>query len=467
MNDEKMNRTKGKVILFYPTISGVWEYVWFPFPYLYIAPFLEKAGYTVRIIDARVDNDWEQHLRHEITDAICFGVTGMTGPDLKNAADACNIVREAQTNVPIVWGGHHAKQLPEQILEEGMADYVLTGPGEYALPNLIDSIQKEVEPDGVEGLIYKKEGIKQGVNRLASIDFSYDIFPAFHLLDIEKYRSPNNIVSYFSSRGCPYRCTFCTTGDFSHSYRTIQQFNREIDYLVKDLGFRNIFFQDGTFFISKDRVMAIARKMKELGPDVKWKAKARANSLLNYSKKDIEFLYDSGLRSIFIGVESGSPRILKLMEKKITPQQAVESAQLCSEFNFEFYVSFMFAVPGETLDDLKQTIDLIRKIKAVNPKVTVQNSVYMPLPGTPMYDMCLELGYIPPKNMAEWASRDISSNFEKRTDVNWIDPSIFEEYVQIYNDEFPNYKHVYEREKEGNYVSPFANNQEGKRKPKT
>jgi|TARA_B100000315_G_C14524537_1_gene563170 radical SAM superfamily enzyme YgiQ (UPF0313 family) len=459
MSDEKMNQTKRKVILFYPTIPGVWKYVWFPFPYIYLGPFLERAGYTVKIIDARVDENWAQVLLREINDAVCFGVTGMTGPDLSNAIEACNIVREAQPHIPIIWGGHHANQLPEQILNEGVGDYVFTGPGEFGLSNLLDLIQKGAELDSFESLIYAQNGIKKGVKSFTPIDFGYDIFPAYHLLDIEKYRSPNNIVSYFSSRGCPYHCTFCTTGDFFHSNRSVPQFIREIDYLVKDLGFHNIFFQDGTFFISKERVMTIAQKMKELGPEVKWKAKARANSLLNYSKADLDYLHDSGLRSIFFGIESGSPKILKIMKKNIVPQQAIDSARLCSEFDFEFYVSFMYAVPGETIDDLKQTIALIREIKSINPKATVQNSVYIPLPGTSMYNMCLELGYQPPNTMAEWAERDISSNFEKRTDINWIKPSILKEYVRIYNDEFPDYKHVFEREKEGKYASPLSSKQ--------
>ena len=287
------------------------------------------------------------------------------------------------------------------------------------------------------------------------IDFDYDIFPAYHLLDLEKYRSTNNIVSYFSTRGCPFQCSFCTTGDGFYSCRKINQIESEIDYLVNKVGFLNVFFQDGTFFVSKDRVLKIARLIKAINPNVKWKAKARVNSLLQFSKDELSFLHESGLRSIFFGVESGSKRILKNMNKTILPEQACQSAKICLDNGFEFYASFMFATPGETVDDLLATIQLIKRIKKINQEAVIQNCLYIPLPGTPMFDSCVDGGYSPPDSLAGWYERDISSNWENRTDINWIEPDILKEYKRIYNDEFSGYKHVYEREETGEYKSPL------------
>jgi radical SAM superfamily enzyme YgiQ (UPF0313 family) len=455
MEIERNGAVMGKVVLFYPTIEDMWQYVWFPFPYLYLGPFLEKAGFEVKVIDARVDEKWRDSLEHEIIDAVAVGITGMTGPDLINAMEACRLVKDVKPDLPIIWGGHHARQLPEQILNEGVGDYVFTGPAEYGLPELILSIEKGIEPEGIEGLVFYRNGQIMGDRLSPVVDFGYDVFPAFHLIDIEKYRSPNNIVSYFSSRGCPFGCSFCTTGDFSHSYRTLDQFDKEMNYLVNEQGFKNVFFQDGTFFISKRRVLKISKKMDDLGSDVKWKAKARANSLLEYTPDELSSLYDSGLRSVFFGIESGSQRVLDDMRKKIIPEHALKSVKICADYGFEFYASFMYATPGETTEDLRKTINLIRKIKKINPEAIIQNSVYIPLPGTPMYDTCLSHGYQPPGTMDGWSKRDISSNFENRDDINWVEPLELKEYIHIYNSEFGNYKHVYEREKNGEYESPF------------
>ena len=188
---------------------------------------------------------------------------------------------------------------------------------------------------------------------------------------------------------------------------------------------------------------------------MKWKGNARANSLLKYSDDELKLLVGSGLRSVFFGVESASQRILENMKKKITPEQVLKSAEISVEYGFEFYASFMFATPGETIDDLKQNIDLMNKIKEINPNATLQNSVYIPLPGTDMYYMCLERGFVPPKTTLEWSSRDITSNFENRDDINWIEPSVLKEYIKVYDEAFPNYKHVFQREKAREYESPL------------
>ncbi len=118
---------KGKVVLFFPT-PGIEQNVWFPFPYLYLGPFLERAGYSVVVIDARVDREWEATLERQVDDCVAFGVTSMSGPDLGSALRATEIARDANGAVPILWGGHHVSALPDQVLLEGVADVVLMGP---------------------------------------------------------------------------------------------------------------------------------------------------------------------------------------------------------------------------------------------------------------------------------------------------------------------------------------------------
>lgn len=442
-----------KVVLFYPT-PGIEMYFWFPFPYLYLVPFLERQGFVPIIVDARADRNWQETLRHHAQDALCVGITAMSGPDLLNAMAAATLIRQHAPQTPIAWGGHHVVQFPEHPLREGLGDYVFLGHAEHTFPKILHHIANKTKPFGVKGVIYHADGAIVGDRSAQIVNFDYDIFPAFEALDIEKYRSPNNITSYFSSRGCPFKCTFCTTGDYSYSYRTLPQVEAELAYLVEDKGFQNVFFQDGTFFISRQRVMDIARVMKNFG-GVKWKAKAKATSMLNYSPDELRLLYESGLRSVFFGIESGSQRVLDRMAKKITPDDTLASARLCAEYGFEFYGSFMFATPGEDTSDLGDTIDLMRAIKKISPNATLQNCIYLPLPGTPMYDDAVSHGFAPPETMSEWGNRDISSRFEKRADIVWLEPQVLRDYAKMYNDEFPNYRFVYEKEKDGDYTSPL------------
>ncbi len=449
--------TKGKVVLFYPTPS-VTAFYWFPFPYIYLGPFLERAGYRVVVIDARTDGDWHVTLEKEIIDANIVGITAMSGPDLISAVEAAHIIRDTRPNLPILWGGHHANQLPAQMIEENVADYVFVGQAELNMVTVVNCIVEKKELPPLIGVISKcADGTIAGNKSPARVNFDYEIFPGWHLLDIEKYRSANNIASYFSSKGCPFRCTFCTTGDYITSYRKHDQFALEFEHLTQKLRFKNIFFQDGTFFLSKKRVLPIAEKIREISPDTLWKAKAKATSFKKWKSHELVTLHDSGLRSIFFGIEHGSQRMLDKMKKQITRKDALDSARMCQDYGFEFYASFIFASPGETVGDLKQTLNLMDEIRAIKPDATLQNCIYLPLPGTPMYDEAVECGFKPPNTLHEWGTRNTTSRFDDNHNVTWLSPSILKEYIHVYNDAFPNYKHVYERERDGDYTSPLLN----------
>lgn len=385
--------------LFYPSAKGLGTYHWFPFPYLYLAPY-----YDAEIIDARVDPGWRDRLRN----CKCLGVTAMTGSDIDNVMETIAIARKNGTE-EIIWGGPHATAVPDECL--AFADTVVVGPG---IDGLFDSFP----------------------------------FPDLDRLEIEKYRSKNNIASMFTAQGCPFHCTFCTTGDKTYSQRTMTQVCRELLQLIEVYRFQNIFIQDGTFFVDKARVLEIADMLKSLG--VSWKAKARANSLLSYYNEDLEKLRDSGLKSIFFGLESGSRATLNRMKKGTKTEDAEESARICHIFGWEFYVSIMFATPGETVDDLLLTINHVKRLKDINPNIVVQNCLYIPLPGTPMYQDLLNTGWQPPK-YDEWRHRDISSDFERRTDITWVT----QEYKYIYNNEYAGYRHLFEKEQTGDYTSPL------------
>ena len=99
----KLKTNKKKVVLFFPDF-GVEQDVWMPFPYLYLAPFLEKEGYEIKIIDSRVDHDWRNILTKELKDSFALGVTSMSGPDLKPAMEASEIARGMNNKIHIIWG---------------------------------------------------------------------------------------------------------------------------------------------------------------------------------------------------------------------------------------------------------------------------------------------------------------------------------------------------------------------------
>ena len=150
---------KGKVILFYSGYEGAKRSChWFPFPFLYLSPFLEKSGYEVEIIDARVEKRWESLLKNSLTDALCLGITAMTGLDIKDGIDAAKICREGSPQVTIIWGGPHATALPEQTAKSQYVDIAIKGQGEMILTEIVNRLHNKEEFYSIPGIAYSKDG---------------------------------------------------------------------------------------------------------------------------------------------------------------------------------------------------------------------------------------------------------------------------------------------------------------------
>ena len=452
----KTKQHKGKIVLFFPHFGpGAQDNSWFPFPFLYLAPFIEKTGYSVKIIDARVEPDWKNILTKELKDTFALGITSMSGPDLIPAMEASEIARGMDNKVHIIWGGHHASALPDEIFDSGLTDYVLLGPAEFTFPKLLDSIYfKEEIPKNIKGILYKHNGKVVGNREQNTAIFNYEDAPAYHLIDVEKYRSKNNVVSYFKTRGCPFKCTFCATGNFNTSNKLKAQYHREIRFLLQDLKFGALCFRDPTFFLKASVVMDCAELIHSIG-NKKWKGQARGTFHRQYTFEQMKFMRKSGLTSVMFGVESGSQRMLDLMVKKVKREDYIKSAEVLNDLGIEMFASFMFAMPQETIEDFRQTIDLMHTVKKANPNIFLQNCIFIPLPATKMFKDAIALGYKPPTNLRDWAKRNVSSRFEEREDITWMKKSVLAEYTKIYNNEFGEYKHAYELEKTSEYVNPM------------
>ena len=233
------------------------------------------------------------------------------------------------------------------------------------------------------------------------------------MLDVEKYRSKNNVVSYFKTRGCPFKCSFCATGNFNTSDKLVHQYHNEIRFLLQDLKFGALCFRDPTFFLKASVVMDVAELLLDIG-NITWKGQARGTFHRQYTFEQMKFMRKSGLASVMFGVESGSQRMLDLMVKKIKREDYIKSAEVLNDLGIEMYASFMFAMPRETIADLKESLKLMHQLKKINPNILLQNCIFIPLPATQMFNDAVKLGYKPPTTLEGWASRNVSSVFEKR-----------------------------------------------------
>ncbi|MCM8797687.1 MAG: B12-binding domain-containing radical SAM protein, partial [Candidatus Omnitrophica bacterium] len=194
-----------------------------------------------------------------------------------------------------------------------------------------------------------------------------------------------------TSRGCPFRCIFCHNiwADMPMRFILPERILEEIKYLVCDYQIQHVGLVDNDFFLNRNRARSFCELMIQKNPGVKWSTTARPDSL---DEEIISFAARAGCTRIGLGFESGSQRILDLLEKRLNVQKNLEIARLCHKYNIEVAGLFVVGNPTETKEDIYLTWDFIKKAHLDTIRITVAT----PFPGTRLWKWCQERGYISP-----------------------------------------------------------------------
>jgi anaerobic magnesium-protoporphyrin IX monomethyl ester cyclase len=403
-----------RVVLVYPNIVTGWQArprTALPLSLLCLATPVINSGYEVIIIDQRVEPAWESILRQELRKSpVCVGISSMTGPQLRHALDISKIVKE-YGNSPVVWGGTHASLLPEQTLESEHIDIVVQGEGEETFPELVEALDGKGPLSAVKGLWYKENGQVKNTGRRSFIDLNRQPPVPYHLVDVKKYhRSMFEIehLDFFSSRGCPHHCTFCYNSEFhNNKWRSMDPdlVIRNIRALVQRYGTKGLHFNDSNFFFDIDRGRRILEGILKEGLNI---SIARINidflTFLKMDGEDITLLYNAGCRRLPIAVESGSPRIQKLLKKPIDVERLLETNLRLRKYDLDLHYAFMMGIPTETEEDLAESISLALRLLNENPRAEISFNIFTPFPGTELFDIALRNGLRFPERIQDWFS---------------------------------------------------------------
>ncbi|MFC1756651.1 B12-binding domain-containing radical SAM protein [Patescibacteria group bacterium] len=415
------------IVLFYPKLETVKPRL-LPMGVLSIAGPLVEAGFNVKIIDQRVDNDWRNTLLNSLNKKpLLVGFSVMTGIQILNALEATKLVKK-NSNILTVWGGVHPSLLPEQTLENSNIDFAVVGEGENILLNLVKSLKSNQSYKDIPGLGYK-EGNEIVVNpAMAFIDL--DTLPdiPYHLVDIEKYIQEYSYASgkkarsidFYTSRGCPHRCAFCYNQEFNkRKWRgnSAQKVVEQIKKLIDNYQISALDIEDDEFFVDMKRAKEICELLIKENINIEIMTTCRVNyvsqrmdgELLNLCKK-------AGFNALSFGVESGSSKIQKMMSKDITTEQVFDTIKKLKKADIGSKYFFMAGIPREQIEDLYATTDLIRQMKELDNGVRIPAwRVFTPYPGTELYGKSIELGFNPPKNLENWAKYDF-----KTINMPWV-----------------------------------------------
>ena len=321
--------SRKKIILYNP------KAVFFDMPLalLAIGSVIDNKKYEVIIVDARVEENALDLIKQHIYDAICFGITIITGAPIKDAIYISKNVKNLAPNIPIIWGGWHTSLFPKQPLEDNpFIDITVQGQGEVTFKELVDHLANSIPLESIKGITYRKnENIIQNHPRPITAMDSFTRVN-YNLIHTEKYfkNKGKRQFDYISSTGCYFRCTFCADPFVYNRKYTSLSANKMAEYLeyyFHKYNFTDVNFQDETFFTYPGRIEEFTKGLVSKKINISWAATMRADQGKRLSDEVWEHCKQSGLRRLLIGVESGSQETMDWMKKDIKLSQVFFCAQ--------------------------------------------------------------------------------------------------------------------------------------------
>ncbi len=394
-----MKNDRNRVLLIYPAADAQ-DMTLVPLSLLYIAQPLIEYGIDVEIIDQRFEEAFFEILGQRLTpEPICIGINCITGPQIEQVIRISQFLKTV-TDAPIVLGGPHPTLFPEQTLESPYVDYVVTGRGEAPFLSLVRRLRENASPHGLPSIGYKENG-KVMIEKGSAQDINVRTIP-YHL--VSRYGQPST-VPILSSYGCPFDCAFCVEKVLHPVYREIPL--ADVVYMIEGalrLKPQFITFLDDNFLLSIRRVREIFSLCRQKRLDFRWACTGRADVVLRLSDEILGFLKQTGLVGIYFGIESGSQKILELINKGITPDMVLDLNLRLGKQAIVPHYSFMAGFPGETRVDFEETVRLMDRLKQENPEALIWKiNRYTPYPGTKLFKVAVQSGFRPPAIFEGWS----------------------------------------------------------------
>ncbi len=407
-----------------------------PLALVAVGSALDRARFDVRLVDGRLERDPVARVIAETEDALCLGVSVLTGRPIHDALAVTRAVRAARPGLPIVWGGWHPSLFPGECLDEPSIDAVVIGQGEETLRELVARLAWGCDLEGCAGVAYRR-GREVVLNPPRALG-DLNAWPPhdYSLLRVEQYftRKGRRQLDYVSSQGCRFRCSFCAD-PFVYGRGWVglapSRVAREIQALDQRYRLDEVAFQDETFFTSPRRVDELCDEFIARGLRVSWTATMRADQACRLSEAAFEKAARSGLRRVMVGVESGSQRMLAWMQKDVTIDQILTAAERCARHDIGAIFNFIVGFPDEPEECLADTLALIKRLRAMHPAFETPVFYYRPYPGTAIAELARARGYTFPRGLDEWAAFDyVGGRSPWLSEAEWRRIERFKFYVR-------------------------------------
>jgi anaerobic magnesium-protoporphyrin IX monomethyl ester cyclase len=372
-----------RVLLVNPKSNDLYTRVGAKMPPLgitYLAAVLRERGHQPEIVDMNVSPPVETYAGYDLV-----GISSLTC----NYNAALEVAAAAKKDgAQTVMGGYHVTFMDAEALGTGVVDYVIRGEADYAMSDLADRIEANQSLDGLEGLSFVKNGEVIRFGGLVRVPEVESVpFPARDLLQLSGYNAlldERPMTTIITSRGCPYNCFFCSSSNFGGRVwraRSPQSVIDEVEHVCRQYGFQAIDFMDDNFTLDPKRAIAICDEIERRKLDIAWWALSRADTIVN-NEPMVKRMAETGLRMLFLGMESADEEVLKSYHKKAVVEQFYEAMAILRKYRVLAWASFMIGGLTETKQAILKTVHLAKRL---DPH-SVQFSILTPFPGTALFN---------------------------------------------------------------------------------
>lgn len=386
----------------------------------YLGAILEREGIDVKILDSLIE-DWDreetitgkfirvglsfQDIEKEIVEygPDMVGISCLFTKQRRNAHEIARIVKDNDKKAIVVMGGAHATVCTDLVLDDSNIDFVILGEGELTIKSLINYINGKSNLDDVDGIGYRSNGEKVIVPKVRFIqDLDSLPFPARHLLNMKSYfglkschgkRKKERFSPIITSRGCPAKCNFCTAHNvWGRTFRKRSPKNviKEMMHLKEEYGIEELLFEDDNTTMDIRRASEIFDMMISEKLNFSWDT-PNGVAAFAMTKELIKKMVDSGCYRINFALESGNQEhLLRNIKKPLKLDKIPPLVNYTRELGCDVSIFLVLGIPGETVEMMWDSYRLAAKLEIYRPFI----SIATPYPGSELYNICVEKGYL-------------------------------------------------------------------------
>jgi radical SAM superfamily enzyme YgiQ (UPF0313 family) len=412
-------KSSKKIVFFVASFSSIEATA--PLGILAISTPLLEAGYEIRIVDSTITVDYKKRILEEVKDALCLGISVVTGPMIRETVEVAKAVKEWNPDFPIVLGGWHPSLLPKQTLEAEYVDIIVRAQGEDSMLEVAQHLEERAALDDIAGIGFKRDGKLYLTPERPLKTLDKMPMKAYHLADFDGYERVcgRRWAMYVSSLACPFNCSYCTNaGVYGRKWNAlpVEQVVEETIELTRRYRLELLWMADDNFLVDLDRALKIAEGLIQAGGKFKWSVQATTNLTARLSISELSVLRRSGLHQICQGIETASPTVMKLMNKDFQVLADIyESTERCVRAGVIPSFNIIFGYPGEGKKERRETVAFMMDVCRKFPGAEFWTNIFTPYPGSPIFSQAEKLGIEAPKTMEGWVEY-----FPRYTVLPWL-----------------------------------------------